>query len=59
MGSHASSHGSDKGAAFLGLIGGATFIAIVVVALVMWTNKKFDAHEEGHAGLVTTAAMVA
>ncbi|HMS37716.1 MAG TPA: hypothetical protein PKA93_11170 [Arachnia sp.] len=51
MGSHAPSHGSDKGAAFLGLIGGAIFIAIVVVALVMWTNKKFDAHEGEHAGL--------
>jgi hypothetical protein len=50
MGSHAPSHGSDKGAAFLGLIGGAIFIAIVVVSLVMWTNKKFDAHEGEHAG---------
>lgn len=51
MGSHAPSHGSDKGAAFLGLIGGALFIAAVVVALVLWTNKKFDAHEGEHASV--------
>jgi hypothetical protein len=54
MGSPASSHGSDKGAAFFGLIGGALFIAAVVVALVMWTNKKFDAHE-GEAGHAVAA----
>jgi len=47
------SHGSDKGAAFAGLIGGVIFIAAVVLALVFWTNSRFDAHEsEGaHAGL--------
>jgi hypothetical protein len=58
MSSNAHSHGSDKGAAFAGLIGGAIFIAIVVVALVMWTNKRFDAHEgEGHTGAVTGAVV--
>ena len=46
----ASSHGSDKGAAFAGLIGGAIFIACVVYALVVWTNKRFDAHEGGAEG---------
>jgi hypothetical protein len=46
------SHGSDKGAAFAGLIGGAIFIAIVVYGLVVWTNSLFDAHEgEAHASL--------
>jgi hypothetical protein len=52
------SHGSDKGAAFAGLIGGAIFIAIVVVALVFWTNSLFDAHEaEGtHASVSHSAA---
>jgi len=60
MGSNTSSHGSDKSAAFMGLIGGAIFIAIVVVALVVWTNKRFDAHEgEPHAGLVAPAGVVA
>jgi len=49
MSSNAHSHGSDKGAAFLGLIGGVIFIAIVVLALVVWTNKRFDAHEGDHA----------
>jgi hypothetical protein len=58
MGSHSTSHGSDKGAAFLGLIGGALFIAAVVVALVMWTNKKFDAHEGEHAGIATAGQVV-
>jgi hypothetical protein len=53
------SHESDKGAAFLGLIGGAIFIAIVVVALVKWTNARFDAHEGGHAGAAMPAAVVA
>lgn len=43
--SHAPAHGSDKGAAFAGLIGGAIFIAIVVYALVVWTNSRFDSHE--------------
>lgn len=39
------SHGSDMGAAFAGLIGGAIFIGAIVVALVFWTNARFDAHE--------------
>jgi len=44
------SHGSDKGAAFAGLIGGVLFIAFVVVALVFWTNSRFDAHESEGKG---------
>ncbi len=60
MSSNAHSHGSDKGAAFAGLIGGAIFIAIVVMALVVWTNKRFDAHEgEAHGVLAVPAAVVA
>ncbi len=47
--SHSPSHGSDKGAAFAGLIGGAIFIGIVVYALVVWTNNLFDSHEGEHA----------
>ncbi len=55
------SHGSDKGAAFAGLIGGAIFIAIVVYGLVVWTNSRFDAHEgEAHAAVPVAAhALVA
>jgi hypothetical protein len=54
------SHGSDKGAAFAGLIGGAIFIAAVVVALVFWTNARFDAHEgEGEHASVSTSGVYA
>jgi hypothetical protein len=56
--SHAPSHGSDKGAAFAGLVGGAIFIAIVVYSLVVWTNKRFDAHEGEHAVLPVAAAVL-
>jgi Ca2+/Na+ antiporter len=49
--SHAtSSHGSDKGAAFAGLIGGAIFIACVVYGLVVWTNNRHASHEEAAEG---------
>jgi hypothetical protein len=60
MSSNAHSHGSDKGAAFAGLIGGAIFIAIVVMALVVWTNKRFDAHEgeAAHSARTGPAAAV-
>jgi hypothetical protein len=40
------SHGpSDRNAAFTGLILGAIFVAIVVVAISKLTSKKFEAHE--------------
>jgi hypothetical protein len=58
MGTHAPSHGSDKGAAFAGLIGGAIFIGAVVYGLVVWTNKKFDAHEGDHAVVAAPSAVV-
>lgn len=54
-------HGSDKGAAFAGLIGGAIFIGAVVYGLVVWTNGRFAEHEAGaeseHA-VRSTAALV-
>ena len=34
----------DKPAAFMGLVGGAVFIAAVVFGLVNWTNARFAAH---------------
>ncbi len=60
--SHAApTHGSDKGAAFVGLIGGAIFIGAVVYALVVWTNSLHAEHEAGaeeeHA-VRPTAALV-
>jgi hypothetical protein len=47
-------HGSDKGAAFFGLIGGALFIGAILYAITMWTNAQF-AHEKGEkkTGAVT------
>ncbi len=57
MAHSAPSHGSDKGAAFAGLIGGAIFIAIVVYALVVWTNNLFDSHEGDHAETATASSV--
>ncbi len=60
MSSTTPSHGSDKGAAYAGLIGGAIFIGAVVYALVVWTNKRFDAHAGDHASRpVATSPVVA
>ena len=43
-------HGSDKGAAFLGLIGGLVFVIVVAYAVVVWTNGRFEGHQAGGAG---------
>lgn len=50
-----SKHGSDTGAAFVGLIGGALFIGVLLYAIVMWTNTLF----EGHAPTETSALPAA
>lgn len=42
--------GRDTAAAFKGLIIGAICIAIVVLSLVYYTNKKFEGHEQPTAG---------
>jgi hypothetical protein len=39
-------HGSDKGAAFVGLFGGLILLLGVVYGIVRWTNAKY-AHEGG------------
>ncbi len=39
--------GRDTAAAFKGLILGAVFVAVVVVAITMLTNRKFASHEGG------------
>ncbi|MBY0491011.1 MAG: hypothetical protein K2R93_14300 [Gemmatimonadaceae bacterium] len=51
-----SNHGSDKGAAFTGLIGGALVIGAILYGIVMWTNAKFAGHEGGEkkTGAVAT-----
>ncbi|WP_309669122.1 hypothetical protein [Gemmatimonas sp.] len=44
MGGHAQ-QGSDKGAAFMGLIGGAVLVGAILYGIVIWTNGKFEGHE--------------
>ena len=54
-GHHAES--SDTGAAFLGLIGGAVFIGLILYGIVLLTNKQFEGHEAApaeHKAAVTT-----
>jgi hypothetical protein len=49
MGEHhtpgASHGGSDMGAAFTGLIGGAIVIGLVLYGIVLWTNSIFAGHK--------------
>lgn len=50
MGGHAA-QGSDKAAAFTGLILGAVFIGAIMYGIVLWTNAQFASHEaEGKKG---------
>lgn len=44
MGGHAQ-QGSDKGAAFVGLIAGALFIGAILYGIVIWTNGQFAGHK--------------
>jgi uncharacterized protein (DUF2062 family) len=48
---------SDTGAAFMGLIGGALFIGIILYSIVLLTNKKFENEkaEAGHKAAVTAS----
>jgi hypothetical protein len=41
-------HGSDKGAAFTGLIAGAVLIFVILFGITKWTNSIY-ANKEGHA----------
>lgn len=52
--------GSDMGAAFAGLIGGAIFIGTVLYAVVMWTNTQFESHkaEAQHSAVFVAAPHV-
>ena len=40
---------SDKGAAYLGLIIGALTIAVMIVAIVAWTNSRYAGHERAES----------
>ena len=40
-------HGSDKGAAFVGLFGGVILLFAIVYGIVQWTNSKYAGHEGG------------
>ena len=46
--------GSDKGAAFMGLIGGAIFIGAILNGVVLWTNTRFEGHEAGKKAAVVS-----
>jgi hypothetical protein len=49
---------SDTGAAFVGLIGGALFIGLILFGIVLLTNKKFEGEHGAatpeHKAAVTT-----
>lgn len=49
-------HGSDTGAAFTGLIGGAVFIGLILYGIVLLTNRKFEG-EHGAAAAEHKAAV--
>ena len=48
---------SDTGAAFMGLIGGALFIGLILYGIVLLTNKKFE-NEKAAVGEHKAAAML-
>lgn len=54
MGGH-ENQGSDKGAAFVGLIGGALFIGLILYGTVLWTNASFAKHKAEKATGSATA----
>ena len=49
--------GSDMGAAFAGLIGGALFIGAILYTIVLLTNRHF-ANEKAEGGEKKAAALV-
>jgi hypothetical protein len=51
-----SKHGSDTGAAFVGLIGGALLIGAILYAIVVFTNKQFEGHKKGETAARAVAA---
>ena len=49
---------SDTGAAFMGLIGGALFIGLILYGIVLLTNKKFEGEHAGAAEKKAAATFV-
>jgi hypothetical protein len=57
MAGHTTQGGSDLGAAFAGLIGGAVVIGLILYGIVLWTNDRFAGHAAGKPS--AAAAVVA
>lgn len=55
MGGHDNHGGSDMGAAFTGLIGGAILVGAILYGIVVWTNGQFAGHGEAKEHAATTA----
>ena len=55
--SHDSKSGSDMGAAFAGLIGGALFIGVILYSIVLLTNSHFK-NEKAEKGEAKTGVVV-
>ena len=49
---------SDTGAAFMGLIGGAVFIGLILYGIVLLTNKKFEGEKAEGAEHKTASALL-
>jgi|GEM_PF-1687840 len=60
MSEHHASGGSDIGAAFMGLIGGAIFIGTILLAIVLLTNRHFNSEkaEGGEKAPAKTSLVV-
>lgn len=52
-----SAGGTDTGAGFMGLIGGAILIFAIIYSIVMWTNSRYKSHESA-AGAAATSSLV-
>jgi hypothetical protein len=59
MAGHDNQQGSDMGAAFTGLIGGAILIGAIMYGIVLWTNKQFEGHgaEKAHSAVTLSVPM--
>lgn len=53
MSGHSTPRGSDKGAAFVGLIGGALLIGAILLGITLWTNAQFAGHKAGEKAEAT------
>lgn len=49
-------HESDTGAAFMGLVGGALFIGLILYGIVLLTNRMFE-NKHGEAAAEHKAAV--